>query len=52
MDIILPVVLFVVGFVAGGFLIWQLKHKESEAAKRSATELEDLFGNLSRQALS
>ena len=52
MDIILPVVLFVVGFVAGGLLIWQLKHKESEAAKRSASELEDLFGNLSRQALS
>jgi len=36
MDIILPVVLFVVGFVAGGFIIWQLKHKEFEAAKRSA----------------
>ena len=52
MDIILPIVLFVAGFLAGGFLIWQLKHKESEAAKRSATELEDLFGNLSRQALS
>ncbi len=52
MDIILPVVLFVVGFLAGALVIWQLKQKEAEAAKRSADELESSFGNLSRQALS
>ena len=52
MDIILPVVLFVVGFLAGAMVIWQLKRKETEATRRSANELEASFGNLSRQALS
>jgi DNA recombination protein RmuC len=52
MDVILPVVLFVVGFAAGAFVIWQVKQKEVEAANRSTEELETSFGNLSRQALS
>ena len=45
MNIIFPVVLFVVGFFADSFLVWQLKLKETEAANRSACELEDLFGH-------
>ena len=51
-DVALPIVLFVVGFGAGAFIIWQVKQKEIEATNRGAEELEASFGNLSRKALS
>jgi DNA recombination protein RmuC len=51
-DVALPIVLFVVGFGAGAFIIWQVKQKEIEAANRGTEELEASFGNLSRKALS
>ncbi|MBC8325752.1 MAG: DNA recombination protein RmuC [Verrucomicrobia subdivision 3 bacterium] len=51
MDILLPVVLFVVGFILGALIIWQLKKTEADAARRSAEEIEASFGHLSRQAL-
>lgn len=52
MDVVLPIVLFVVGFGAGAFIIWQVKQKEIEAANHGTEELEASFGNLSRKALS
>ena len=52
MDVVLPIVLFIVGFGAGAFIIWQVKQKGIEAANRGTEELEASFGNLSRKALS
>ncbi len=52
MEVALPIILFVAGFAAGAFVIWQIKQKEIEERQRMETELEEAFGNLSRQALT
>ena len=48
----MPIILFVSGFVMGGFVVWQMKQRELEDRRRSEEELETAFGNLSRQALT
>ena len=48
----MPIILFVGGFVMGGFVVWQMKQRELEDRRRSEEELETAFGNLSRQALT
>ncbi len=48
----MPIILFVGGFVVGGFVVWQMKQRELEDRRRSEEELEAAFGNLSRQALT
>ena len=52
MEVALPIILFVAGFVVGGFVVWQMKQRELEDRRRSEEELESAFGNLSRQALT
>ena len=52
MEVALPIILFVAGFVVGGFVVWQMKQRELEDRRRSEEELEASFGNLSRQALT
>jgi len=52
MEVALPIILFVGGFVMGGFVVWQMKQRELEDRRRSEEELETAFGNLSRQALT
>ena len=52
MEVALPIILFVGGFVVGGFVVWQMKQRELEDRRRSEEELEAAFGNLSRQALT
>ena len=52
MEVALPIILFVGGFVVGGFVVWQMKQRELEDRRRSEEELESAFGNLSRQALT
>lgn len=52
MEMALPIILFVGGFVVGGFVVWQMKQRELEDRRRSEEELEAAFGNLSRQALT
>ena len=52
MEVALPIILFVAGFVVGGFVVWQMKQRELEDRRRSEEELEAAFGNLSRQALT
>tara|TARA_B100000683_G_scaffold263960_1_gene292904 strand:- start:1153 stop:2253 length:1101 start_codon:yes stop_codon:yes gene_type:complete len=52
MEVALPIILFVGGFVVGGFVVWQMKQRELEDRRRSEEELEASFGNLSRQALT
>ena len=52
MEVALPIILFVTGFVVGGFVVWQMKQRELEDRRRSEEELEAAFGNLSRQALT
>ena len=52
MEVALPIILFVGGFVMGGFVVWQMKQRELEDRRRSEEELEAAFGNLSRQALT
>ena len=48
----MPIILFVAGFAVGAFVIWQIKQKEIEERQRMEAELEQAFGNLSRQALT
>ena len=52
MEVVLPIILFVAGFAVGAFVIWQIKQKEIEERQRMEVELEQAFGNLSRQALT
>ena len=52
MEVVLPIILFVAGFAVGAFVIWQIKQKEIEERQRMEAELEQAFGNLSRQALT
>ena len=52
MEVALPIILFVAGFIVGGFVVWQMKQRELEDRRRSEEELESAFGNLSRQALT
>ena len=51
MEVALPIILFVAGFVVGGFVVWQMKQRR-EDRRRSEEALEAAFGNLSRQALT
>jgi len=51
-EVVLPIILFVAGFAVGAFVIWQIKQKEIEERQRMEAELEQAFGNLSRQALT
>ena len=50
-NIWLPILLFVLGFGAGAFVIWQVKQRELEAQRKAGEELEAAFGDLSRKAL-
>ena len=52
MEIALPIILFILGFIIGAFVIWQMKQREADTRKRSEEELEAAFGNLSRQVLT
>lgn len=52
MEVALPIILFVIGFGVGAFVVWQIKEKEQQERQRSEAELESAFGNLSRQALT
>ena len=52
MEVALPIILFIGGFVVGGFVVWQMKQRELEDRRRSEEELEAAFSNLSRQALT
>ena len=52
MEVALPIILFVVGFIIGAFVIWQVKKNETNLRQRSEEELELAFSQLSRQALS
>ncbi len=52
MEVVLPIILFIAGFAVGAFVIWQIKQKEIEERQRMEAELEQAFGNLSRQALT
>ena len=40
MEVALPIILFVTGFVVGGFVVWQMKQRELEDRRRSEEELE------------
>jgi DNA recombination protein RmuC len=51
-EVVLPIILFIAGFAVGAFVIWQIKQKEIEERQRMEAELEQAFGNLSRQALT
>ena len=57
------IILFIIGFISGGALIWFIRqreitatlrdHEQSEAAREtSRKQMEDAFGNLSKAALS
>ena len=52
MEVALPIILFIVGFIIGAFVIWQVKKNEIILRQRSEEELELAFSQLSRQALS
>lgn len=52
MEIALPVILFVVGFGVGAFVVWQIKQRELDSHTQAKASLEEAFGNLSRQALT
>ena len=52
MEVALPIILFIVGFIIGAFVIWQVKKNEVDVRQRSEEELELAFSQLSRQALS
>lgn len=52
MEVALPIILFVAGFVVGAFVIWKIKQKEIQERQRMEAELEEVFSNLSRQALT
>ncbi len=46
------IILFIIGFISGGILIWFIRQREMQAAAANQKQLEDAFGNLSRAALS
>ena len=43
--------LFILGFTAGGVLIWFVRQKELDAATHNRDQLKAVFGDLSKQAL-
>ena len=40
MEVALPIILFVVGFIIGAFVIWQVKKNEANLRERSEEKLE------------
>ncbi len=46
------IILFIVGFISGGALIWFIRQRELNSMATSQKQLEDAFGNLSKAALS
>ena len=47
----LGIILFLLGFVIGGLIIWFIRQKEIDLAQSSKDQLKTEFGDLSRQAL-
>ena len=45
------IIVFVIGFSAGGLLIWFLKRKQIESVLDTREQLQTAFGDLSNQAL-
>ncbi|NOZ74081.1 MAG: DNA recombination protein RmuC [FCB group bacterium] len=51
MNYIVPILLFILGFIIGGGIIWFIKRSEIEATRVTRDNLRELFGSLSRDAL-
>ncbi len=45
------IVLFILGFILGGGLVWFLRQKEMDSIRESQDQLKSAFGNLSKEAL-
>ena len=45
------IILFIIGFVLGGGLIWFLRQKELDAVKQNREEIRQAFGDLSNEVL-
>ncbi len=51
MNTVLPILLFIVGFILGGAAVWYLKKSEQQNDQSVKEAMRDLFGSLSRDAL-
>ena len=47
----IEIILFIIGFILGGGLIWFLRQKELDSVKQNQEELRQVFGDLSNEAL-
>ena len=45
------IILFIIGFLLGGAIIWFIRQKELDAINKSQGQLKDVFGDLSNEAL-
>ena len=45
------IILFIIGFILGGGLIWFLRQKELDAVKQNREEIRKVFGDLSNEVL-
>lgn len=52
MSIYTGIILFIIGFISGGILIWFVRQREMQAVQANQKQLEDAFGSLSKEALS
>ena len=52
MSIYTGIILFIIGFISGGVLIWFVRQREMQAVQANQKQLEDAFGSLSKEALS
>ena len=44
------IILFIIGFVLGGGLIWFLRQKELDSVKQNQEEIKQAFGDLSNES--
>jgi len=51
MSLTAGILLFLLGFVLGGLVIWFVRQREIKMAQASETHLRDVFGTLSKEAL-
>ncbi len=52
MSIYTGIILFIIGFISGGVLIWFVRQREMQSIQANQKHLEDAFGSLSKEALS
>ena len=51
MDITISIILFLIGFLLGGLIIWFIRQKEIDSIQSNQQQLKAEFGNLSKEAL-